>query len=246
MLNNDELASLNLADRIKAIRDNIDGKIVFTTSLGIEDQLLTHHIAETGVNIDLVTLETGRLFEESHTLWQETEEKYGIVIRGFYPNAEAIAKFVAVRGTNGFRQSVDLRKECCGIRKIEPLNRALDGANAWVTGLRADQSGARSDLNIIEKDEARGIYKINPLFDYTRDMVVTEVKELGVPYNPLHDKGFLSIGCAPCTRAIEAGEPERAGRWWWESEEQGQKECGLHTDASGKLVRTVTIKENIA
>lgn len=227
---------LNLAERLKAIREKIDGRIVFTTSLGIEDQLLTHHIADQKLDIEIVTLDTGRLFNESHTLWQETEDKYGITIKGFYPDAEAISKWVRANGTNGFYNSLDARKNCCAIRKIEPLNRALAGADAWLTGLRADQSQSRAEVKMIEKDDARGIFKINPLIDYSRDNVVDEIHALDISYNPLHDNGFISIGCAPCTRAIKTGEDERAGRWWWEDSLSGKKECGLHVE-DGKISR---------
>lgn len=233
--------SLELAERLKALRDNIKGRIVFTSSLGIEDQLLTHHIASQKLDIEIVTLDTGRLFNESHALWQETEDKYGITIKGFYPDADAISKWVRANGTNGFYNSLDARKACCGIRKVEPLGRALNGANAWLTGLRADQSKARSEINIVEIDEDRNLYKINPLIDYHRNDIVAEVKALGVPYNLLHDQGFISIGCAPCTRAIKDGEDERAGRWWWEDASGGKKECGLHVH-DGKLSRTNTIE----
>lgn len=237
-LENIDFKSLSLPERLKAMRDNIEGKIVFTSSLGIEDQLITHHIASQKLKIDIVTLDTGRLFNESHALWQTTEDKYGITIKGYYPDAEEISKWVRANGTNGFYNSVDARKACCFIRKIEPLNRALDGVAGWATGLRADQSDARAEVGAYEKDEGRGIYKLNPLFDYTRNHVVAEVKSLNIPYNPLHDKGFVSIGCAPCTRAIEKGEDERAGRWWWESKEAGKKECGLHVAQDGTLART--------
>ena len=233
---------LKLAERLKAIRENIDGRIIFTTSLGIEDQLLTHHIAIQKLDIEIVTLDTGRLFNQSHALWQETEDKYGITIKGFYPDPEAISKWVRANGTNGFYNSLDARKNCCAIRKIEPLNRALSGADAWLTGLRADQSQSRATVQIIEQDEARKIFKINPLIDYSRDEVVKEIHELGIPYNPLHDEGFVSIGCAPCTRAIEAGEDERAGRWWWEDSLSGKKECGLHVE-DGKISKIKQIQE---
>ncbi|WP_240008604.1 phosphoadenylyl-sulfate reductase [Pseudaquidulcibacter saccharophilus] len=233
---------LKLAERLKAIRENIDGRIIFTTSLGIEDQLLTHHIASQKLDIEIVTLDTGRLFNQSHALWQETEDKYGITIKGFYPDPEAISKWVRANGTNGFYNSVDARKNCCAIRKIEPLNRALSGADAWLTGLRADQSQSRATVQIIEQDEARKIFKINPLIDYSRDEVVKEIHKLGIPYNPLHDEGFVSIGCAPCTRAIEAGEDERAGRWWWEDSLSGKKECGLHVE-DGKISKIKQIQE---
>ncbi len=231
-----KLIALSLPERLKEIRASIDGTIIFTSSLGIEDQLITHHIATQKLDIGIITLDTGRLFNESHELWQETEDKYDIIIRGLYPNQELVAKLVRTQGTNGFKNSIEARKECCAIRKIEPLGRALSGAKAWITGLRADASEARNNVEIAQIDEARGLIKLSPLFDYTRQMVAEEVKELGVPINALQSKGFVSIGCAPCTRAIEPGEDERAGRWWWENQEN-QKECGLHIDENGSLVR---------
>jgi phosphoadenosine phosphosulfate reductase len=232
-----DFEKLSLPNRIKAIRSNLSGKIVFTTSLGIEDQLITHHIASQKLAIEIVTLDTGRLFDESHELWQKTEDSYGIAINGYYPDHNETAKWVRINGTNGFKNSVEARKACCAIRKVEPLNRALAGADGWMTGLRSDQSQLRNNVGPYEIDDERNLIKLSPLFDYTREQVVDEVKTFGVPYNPLHDKGFLSIGCAPCTRAVANNEPERAGRWWWESDQLGQKECGLHIDAQGKLVR---------
>lgn len=235
-----QLNGLDLPARIAKIRELVEGRITFSTSLGIEDQLITHHIAKTKTKIDIFTLDTGRLFPQAHDVWQQTEDKYGVTITGFYPDAEKIQKWVKVQGTNGFYQSIEARKACCAIRKIEPLNKALEGAKVWVTGLRSDQSQSREGVKVVEWDKDRNLIKFNPLFDYNRDQVVDEVKALEVPYNVLHDQGFLSIGCAPCTRAIENGEDERAGRWWWENS-AGLQECGLHVSADGTLVRT---KEN--
>lgn len=224
--------------RLTAAINGIDGRIVFTTSFGIEDQLIAHHIFTEHLPIEVATLDTGRLFPETYAVWQETEERYGVRIRAFYPEARALAELVADQGINGFYYSKDARLSCCHVRKVEPLGRALAGASAWVTGLRADQSGRRGDTDFAQWDAERGLIKIAPVFDYNRDRVVAECARLSVPINELHSKGFLSIGCAPCTRAIRPGEPERAGRWWWETDEA--KECGLHVDASGRLVRSAT------
>lgn len=211
------------------------GPVVFTTSLGLEDQVLTHLIAQAGLPIWLVTLDTGRLFPESYALWEETEARYGLRIAPFYPRHDAVENLVAAQGINGFYASREARKACCDIRKVEPLARALAGADIWLTGLRADQSAARGDIRFAEVDAARGLIKANPLLDWTREQALAFAQAQGVPLNPLHGRGFVSIGCQPCTRAIAPGEPERAGRWWWEDD--AAKECGLHVGADGRLRR---------
>jgi len=226
-----------VAERLRQLRDQVAGRIVFTTSFGIEDQLIAHHVFDQGLEIEVVTLDTGRLFPSTYKLWQETEERYGVRIRSFHPEAAAVAAVVADAGINGFYHSKDARLACCDVRKVEPLARALAGAAAWVTGLRADQSGQRAAVAFAAWDEGRLLLKAAPLFDRSRADVVAECEALAVPVNPLHAKGFVSIGCEPCTRAIRPGEPERAGRWWWESDEA--KECGLHLGADGRLTRAV-------
>jgi phosphoadenosine phosphosulfate reductase len=226
----------SIAERLRQLTQVVEGRLVFTTSFGIEDQLIAHHIFEEKLPIQVVTLDTGRLFPSTYKLWQETEERYGVRVKAFYPQAEAVAAMVADAGINGFYYSKDARVSCCEVRKVEPLGRALAGAAAWVTGLRADQSGQRSGVALASWDGERRLLKLAPLYDYTRDRVAAECAALGVPVNELHAKGFLSIGCEPCTRALQPGEPERAGRWWWESDEA--KECGLHVGADGKLVRS--------
>ncbi len=240
---NDLVASLNqsakklsLSERLHMIADTVDGRIVFTTSFGIEDQAITHaiHLAD-AQNIELATLDTGRLFAETYALWAETEQKYGLRIKVFAPKGEAIETLIAKDGPNGFYHSPDARKGCCHVRKVEPLARALAGAAGWITGLRGDQSNARSAIHFAEFDAIRGLLKFSPLFDWTREKVDSYAREANIPVNPLHDKGFVSIGCAPCTRAIQPGETERAGRWWWENE--SAKECGLHVNAEGRIVR---------
>jgi len=174
----------------------------------------------------VVTLDTGRLFPETYELWAETERRYGRTIRAIYPQNAGLEQLITQHGINGFYESRETRVACCHVRKVEPLNRALDGAQAWITGLRGDQSAHRSELSIVTLDATRHLLKLNPLFDWTREAVADFAAVNDVPINPLHAQGFVSIGCAPCTRAISPGEPERAGRWWWETEDK--KECGLH------------------
>jgi sulfate adenylyltransferase large subunit/phosphoadenylyl-sulfate reductase (thioredoxin) len=223
------LAGLDLAQRLTAIREAVKGTIVFTTSFGIEDQIIFHHICEAGLDFDVVTLDTGRLFPETYMTWEETEQHYGRRIRAVYPGHGALERLIAAQGINGFYRSKDARVACCDVRKVEPLGRALAGAQGWITGLRADQSAARGSLSIVAPDRERSLLKFNPLLDWTREAAQDFAAAHRVPTNPLHGKGFLSIGCAPCTRAVRAGEPERAGRWWWEDE--SKKECGLHVAA---------------
>lgn len=221
-----------LALRLQAIRRAISGRILFTTSFGIEDQLIAHHIFAQSIGIEVVTLDTGRLFDATYRLWQQTEERYGIRIRALYPDAGQLSELVADQGINGFYHSKEARLSCCGVRKVEPLKRALDGAAAWITGLRADQSGQRSDVRFESFDEDHGLTKFAPLFDRSRADILSECIALGVPINELHSRGYPSIGCEPCTRAVEPGQLERSGRWWWE--DGGVGECGLHLSPSGR------------
>ena len=232
---NAALVGADLIERIKLLRRAVSGRLVFTTSLGIEDQALTHAIARSETDCEIVTLDTGRLFPETYDVWQRTEEEYGLRIKAYYPQAAALEALIADQGINGFYYGLGMRKACCEVRKVEPLARALAGAKVWITGLRGDQNAHRSSLRFVEWDAERGLIKANPLLDFSRDDVVAYTKAHDVPVNVLHERGFISIGCAPCTRAIEPGEPERAGRWWWESEDK--KECGLHVAADGSLLR---------
>lgn len=225
----------DVPDRLAGIVAQADGPVVFTTSFGLEDQVLTHFIAIAKLPVTFATLDTGRLFPEVYALWQQTEERYGILIRPYYPRHDTLELHVRQNGINGFYASRDARKSCCDIRKVEPLGRALAGADIWLTGLRADQSAARGGVKLAEADAARGLVKANPLIDWTRERALDFVQDNGVPINPLHAEGFVSIGCQPCTRAIRPGEPERAGRWWWEDD--AAKECGLHVSQDGKLAR---------
>ncbi len=222
----DAFAALGLAERLATTRAVIGGRIVFTTSFGLEDQAITHAILTQDLAIDIVTFDTGRLFPETHQVWAETEQRYERRIRALFPERRGIEAWVAENGVDGFRASVAARRACCGLRKLEPLGRALTGAGAWVTGLRAEQSAERALMSFAAIDPQHRLIKVNPLYDWTRERVANYVRDNRVPYNSLHDRGFLSIGCAPCTRAVAPGEGERSGRWWWESEEK--KECGLH------------------
>jgi phosphoadenosine phosphosulfate reductase len=218
--------ALDLFERMAAIRRQILGRVVFTTSFGLEDQAIAHAIFAQGLAIDVATLDTGRLFPETHDVWAETERRYGIRVVSFAPEHRAVEAMIAGQGIDGFRSSVEARLDCCAVRKVAPLARALDGAAAWITGLRADQSADRAQLAPALFDEERRLIKVNPLFDWTRERTREFVRAHDVPCNALHERGFLSIGCAPCTRAVMPGEPERAGRWWWEKSQK--KECGLH------------------
>ena len=232
---NAQAASQSALERLQALRAALPGPVVFTTSFGVEDQAITHLIATADLDIALTTLDTGRLFPQTYDVWAQTQARYGLKVQAFLPQASAVEALVAAQGVNGFYDSVEARKACCEARKLEPLGRALAGAQGWVTGLRADQSDHRQGLSFVSFDEARGLVKLNPIFDWTRADAVAFTKANNVPVNALHGQGFLSIGCAPCTRAIAEGEPERAGRWWWEDE--AKKECGLHVGPDGRLSR---------
>jgi len=221
-----DLVPLAPVERLARFRAAVEGRIVFTTSFGLEDQVVLHHLCEAGIDIDIVTLDTGRLFPETYATWEETERRYGRRVRAFYPRHDALEALVAAQGINGFYQSREARLGCCDVRKVEPLARALAEARGWVTGLRADQSAHRRGVGLVEADQERALLKLSPLADWSREAVRAFAREHEVPTNPLHETGFLSIGCAPCTRAVRPGEPERAGRWWWEDD--GKKECGLH------------------
>ncbi|WP_323120990.1 phosphoadenylyl-sulfate reductase [Burkholderia alba] len=201
-------------------------RVKFASSLAAEDMLVTHAILSKGVSIGIFSLNTGRLHAETLGMIDRVRERYGYEIEQFHPLQDAVDGYVAQHGLNAFYESVDLRKRCCEIRKVEPLNRALSGIDAWVTGQRREQSVTRAELHEEEQDAARGIAKYNPLADWTEADVWAYLKAFDVPVNPLHARGYPSIGCEPCTRAIRPGEDSRAGRWWWESRDT--KECGLH------------------
>lgn len=229
------LAGLDLPARLVAMRAATPGRLVFTTSFGLEDQALAHAIAASGVAVEFATLDTGRLFPETVALWAATEARLGLRVKGYAPETSAVEALIEGQGVDGFYRSIEARKACCHVRKVAPLARALDGAAGWITGLRADQSDARGATPFAEDDAQRRLIKFNPLADWSRARVVAYVEANDVPINPLHARGYPSIGCAPCSRAIAPGEPERAGRWWWEDE--SKKECGLHVGPDGRLTR---------
>lgn len=216
---------------------------VFASSLAAEDMVLTDLILRAKLPIGIFTLETGRLHAETLGMLDRIRETYGVEIALFRPEPVAVDTYVAQHGLNGFYDSVALRKECCRIRKIEPLSRALAGNNAWVTGQRRAQSSTRTALDVQEEDAAHGMTKFNPLADWSEQDVWHFIRSNNVPYNPLHDKGYPSIGCEPCTRAIQPDEDVRAGRWWWENPDT--KECGLHV-VDGKLIRIKPVSASIS
>lgn len=223
-----EIENSSLLEAIKKVAELFPGEVVFSSSLGQEDQVLTDIIFKNNLPVKIFTIDTGRLFNETYELLDRTMARYKKPLHVYFPEAADVEEFVAVKGINSFYESVDNRKECCHIRKVKPLNRALKGAKVWITGLRAEQSANRQNMPMIEWSDDKQLYKFNPLINWTYEEVLDYINRYNVPYNPLHDKGFISIGCAPCTRAIEQGEDPRAGRWWWET---SHKECGLHVNA---------------
>jgi len=202
------------------------GHIIFTTSFGIEDQVITHKIFRNKLAIKVVTLDTGRLFPQTYDVFSNTISKYGTKITTYFPEFEAVEKMVSQKGPFSFFESKENRMECCRLRKVVPLNRALNGVECWISGIRASQSDDRKQMDQLEYDEDRKLYRFYPLFNWSFEDVENFIKENNVPYNSLHDKGYVSIGCEPCTRAVKPGEDFRAGRWWWEND--GPKECGCH------------------
>ena len=213
-------------EALRLLSELFPGQVAFSSSLGYEDQVITDMILANGIDIRIFTLDTGRMFPESYTTLQKTNNRYDTKLEVFFPQSAGVEKLLTEKGPLSFYESVENRKECCFIRKVEPLNRALKGVKVWVTGIRAEQSNNRTGMQAIEWDGGHELFKYNPLLAWSFDEVKQYVKAYNVPYNPLHDKGFVSIGCAPCTRAILEGEDFRAGRWWWEDE--SKKECGLH------------------
>lgn len=199
---------------------------VFSTSFSLEDQVIAHMIFTQKLDIQVFTLDTGRLFEETYSTWSRTLEKYRQPIHAYYPDTASVQELVTMKGPNSFYESVDNRKECCYIRKVEPLKRAIKDKQVWITGIRAEHSANRHNMPQVEWDGENNIVKYHPLLHWTTAEVRKWIDDNHIPYNPLQDKGFVSIGCAPCTRAIKPGEDFRAGRWWWE--DKNKKECGLH------------------
>jgi len=220
-----ELATLDLAGGLRRVAELFPRQVAFSTSLGQEDQVITDAIFRNKLPIRVFTLDTGRLFQETYSVIDETRAQYGQPIETYYPDTTQIEALTREKGFHSFYDSVENRKECCHIRKVVPLQRALQNTKVWVTGLRAEQSTNRQDMPLITWDAGYNLLKFNPLITWSYQQVLDYIAANNVPDNPLHRKGFISIGCAPCTRAIEPGEDPRAGRWWWES---SKKECGLH------------------
>lgn len=232
---NKELEALDLTDALKRVAELFPEGMALSSSFGQEDMVITDVIYRQNIPAEVFTLDTGRLFQETYDLMDLTRARYGHDFQVYFPDYRDVEEYVTHKGINAFYESVENRKECCFIRKVKPLKRALAGRTVWITGIRAAQSENRHDLPMWEWDDTYGLYKFNPLLHWSYEDVLAYLKDHNVPYNKLHDQGFISIGCAPCTRAIEPGEDARAGRWWWEI---SQKECGLHThEASAREER---------
>ncbi len=209
------------------MNDQHPGKLMFSSSMSAEDQVITHMLTGIVKNPAVFTLDTGRLFYETYDLIEKTNTRYGIDIRVMFPDRQAVEQMIKEKGINLFYYSVENRKQCCHVRKIEPLQRAIKGYEVWVTGLRREQSPTRNDLYVADWDENNQVVKVNPLLEWSEDQVWDYIYAHNIPYNPLHDNGYPSLGCKPCTRPVLPGEDIRAGRWWWEQPET--KECGLHS-----------------
>lgn len=222
------LSKKSAEESLRMLAQLFKDEAVFTTSFGIEDQVITHIIFENNIPVEVSTLDTGRLFPETYKVFNETTKKYQKKIRVWFPDNEGIEKMVTEKGPFSFYYSKENRHECCRLRKLVPLNRLLEGRKCWITGIRADQSENRGKMDRIEFDDERQLYKFHPLFDWSFEDVKKYIKENNIPYNILHDKGFFSIGCEPCSREVKPGEDFRAGRWWWEH--GSEKECGVHTN----------------
>ncbi len=221
-----DLQGKSIEESFQILVSLFPGQVVFTTSFGIEDQVISHIIFQNNIPVEVVTLDTGRLFPETYKVYSETIKKYNKKINVFSPDNAAVEKMLTEKGPFSFYYSKEDRLECCRIRKLVPLNRSLEGKKCWISGIRASQSANRSQMDWLEFDEERQLFKFYPLFDWSLDDVEKFIKENEIPYNVLHDRGFVSIGCEPCTRAVEKGADFRSGRWWWEAGKL--KECGLH------------------
>lgn len=223
-MNSQEILPQDPVEAIRKLAEMDPGQVVFTTSLGKEDQAITHMLAEANLPVRIVTLDTGRLFPQTYELMERTSKRYGVEIQVYSPDALEVEAYVNASGINGFYNSIEARKQCCAVRKMGPLNRAIAGMSVWITGLRAAQSPSRSTLSQLEQTP-EGMLKYHPLLDWTDDQLEAYLNLHAIPVNPLHKKGVVSIGCAPCTQAVSPGDHPRSGRWAWE---QSAKECGLH------------------
>ncbi len=224
----EKVNALSIEEILFDLVNKFPGQLTFSTSFSYEDQLISHIILKNHFPVSIFTLDTGRLFPETYSVWNSTNENYHTKVKAYYPDQSLLQNFVAENGPNSFYESVENRKDCCYIRKVEPLKRALNGNAVWITGLRAEHSENRHDMPQVEWDEGNQIIKYHPILHWSTDEVKRYINENNIPYNILHDRGFVSIGCAPCTRAIRPGESFRAGRWWWE--DSTKKECGLHVN----------------
>lgn len=222
----EKIAGRSIEERLRLLAEEFKGKIIFTTSFGIEDQVITQIIFTKNIDIKVVTLDTGRLFPETYEVFSQTTLKYKKKIHVYFPDYLSVEKLVTEKGPFSFYDSKENREECCKIRKVVPLGRALAGMECWISGIRASQSDNRSGMKDLEWDEDKKLFKFHPLFDWSFEDVEKYIDDNNIPYNLLHDKGYLSIGCEPCTRAVLKGQDFRSGRWWWESD--GPKECGCH------------------
>lgn len=223
---NEKFSESQPEEVLTSLFNEYKGEMAFSSSLGAEDQVLTHMLAGISTESNIFTLDTGRLFAETLDLIDITNKRYGINIKVYFPDASQVEEMVNTKGINLFYESVENRKGCCHIRKIVPMTRALKGAKVWISGLRAEQSVTRQQLELAQWDEKFEVIKVSPLRAWSEKQIWDFIHKNDIPYNKLHDEGFPSIGCLPCTRAVEPGEDVRAGRWWWESPEH--KECGLH------------------
>ena len=228
---NEKFEHKNLAESFAALQNESFQSMSFSTSFGQEDQVITDFILRNALPVNIFTLDTGRLFNATHQVQEATEKKYNTYIDTYFPESNAVEAYVAKNGINCFYQSVEQRKSCCTVRKIKPLQRALKDVDLWITGLRSGQSSNRQQLSLFQYYDAFGLIKFNPLIHWSLEEVVAYLENFEVPQNALHKEGFVSIGCEPCTRAIQPGEEIRAGRWWWEN---SKKECGLHLNTTAQ------------
>ncbi len=222
----DQLSGKSVDDSLRILVSVFPGKLIFTTSFGVEDQVITQKIFTNNLDIKVATLDTGRLFPETYETFSQTILKYNKKIDTYFPGYESVEKMVTEKGPFSFYESKENRQECCRLRKVVPLNRALAGMQCWISGIRSGQSDNRSNMDFLEYDDDKNLFKVHPLFDWSLEDVETYIKDNKIPYNSLHDKGYISIGCEPCTRAVIKGQDFRSGRWWWEND--GPKECGCH------------------
>lgn len=222
----EKLKALDITQAIQYLTEAYPSEVTFSSSFSLEDQAVSHAILENKLPVSIFTLDTGRVFPETYSVWSATNSRYNTKIESYNPDYSGLQKHLTEKGPNAFYESIENRKQCCAIRKIEPLGRALKGNKIWITGLRGEHSASRQELEMLEWDEGNQLIKFHPILHWSTEEVKTYITENNVPYNTLQDKGFVSIGCLPCTRAIKEGEDFRAGRWWWEDD--SKKECGLH------------------